>query len=96
MKVRILYCRPCGYRARAEALASELRTRFGATVETAPGKLGQFDVFVDDELVATRSKNLVSRLLPPPKAGAVVAAIEAALAAREGDHCNVPTGNRSH
>jgi selT/selW/selH-like putative selenoprotein len=95
MKVRILYCRPCGYRGRAEALASELRERFGATVETVEGKLGQFDVFMDDELVATRSKSLIARLLPP-KSAAVIAAIEAALATRQGDHCEVPTRSRNH
>jgi hypothetical protein len=68
--------------------------RFGATVEIVEGKLGQFDVLVDDELVVARSKSLISRLLPP-KAAAVIAAIEAALATREGDHCDVPTGSRN-
>jgi selenoprotein W-related protein len=94
MKVQIFYCRPCGYQGRAEALASELRARFGATVETVEGKLGQFDVFVDDELVETRSNSFLSRLLPP-KSAAVVAAVEAAVAARDGDRCEVPTGDQS-
>jgi selT/selW/selH-like putative selenoprotein len=90
MKVRILYCRPCGYRGRADALANELRVRFGADVDVVEGKLGQFDVLVDDVLVASRGKSLVTRLLPPPKSAAIVEAIESHLAMREGEHCEVP------
>lgn len=90
MRVRILYCRPCGFRGRAEALANELRTRFGADVEVAVGKLGQFDVLVDDVLVTSRGKSLVTRLLPPPKSAAIMETIESHLATREGEHCEVP------
>lgn len=95
MRVRILYCRPCGYRGRAEALANELRTRFGAHVDVAVGKLGHFDVLVEDVLVASRGKSLVSRLLPPPKSAAIVAAIEAHLATQEGEHCDLPATARA-
>lgn len=37
MQFRILYCRPCGYRDRAEELAIELRSRFGAEVGVEEG-----------------------------------------------------------
>lgn len=91
MKVEIFYCRPCGYRARAEALATELRDRFGAEVQVVRGKLGQFDVIVDGVLVASRAESLLTRVLPPPKAAAIVATIEAHLAMEEGAHCDVPS-----
>ena len=54
MQFHILYCRPCGYRDRAEELAVELRGRFGAEVVVEEGKFGQFDVLLDGELVASK------------------------------------------
>ncbi len=44
MEFKILYCRPCGDRDRADELATELIERFGATVAVEEGKFGQFDV----------------------------------------------------
>ena len=51
-----------------------------------PGKLGQFDVVVDGETIASRGGNLLTRALgggwPDPEA--VIAKIEALLAQRRG------------
>ena len=91
MRVRISYCRPCGYRSRADALADELRARFSADVEVVEGKLGQFDVVVDGVLVVSHGDTLISHFRRPPKLAAIVGAIEARLATREGDHCEVPS-----
>jgi hypothetical protein len=94
MKVRISFCTVClGYRARAEALAQELRVRFGADVAVVEGKLGQFDVTADGQLVASRGETLLSRLRPvrPPKNAAVIEAIERHLQPREGERCDVPS-----
>jgi hypothetical protein len=41
MEFEILYCKPCGYRTRAEDLAAELRERFGAQVSIEEGKFGR-------------------------------------------------------
>ncbi len=91
MECRILYCKPCGYRARAESLADELRTRFGAKVEVEHGGFGQFDVFVDGELAASKGK-LLARMLKhaPPDEPELLASIERHLALREGDACEIP------
>ncbi len=50
MQFQILYCRPCGYRERAEELAVELRSRFGAEVGIEEGGFGQFDVLLDGDV----------------------------------------------
>ena len=91
MEFRILYCSPCGYRERADDLADELRDRFGARVEVEEGKFGQFDVLLDDELVASKggfsARKLKHGAPPQPE---LVASIERALADREGDACEIP------
>jgi hypothetical protein len=95
MEFEILYCKPCGYRERAESLAVELRERFGASVSVREGGFGQFDVLLDRELVASKGK-LLRRLLVhgPPSEERIRTAIEAALATREGDACAIPPAAR--
>jgi selT/selW/selH-like putative selenoprotein len=91
MDFRILYCRPCGYRGRAERLAEELRDRFGAQVAIDEGGFGQFDVFLDGRLVASKGgffKRMVIHGAPPQ--AALLVAIERAIADREGDACEIP------
>ena len=65
---------------RAASLAAHLRETLGIEVVTEVGGRGQFDVFVDGEVVASRSKGLLQKLLgggwPDP------AAVAAAIAAR--------------
>ena len=86
-----MYCRPCGYRDRAEELAVELRRHFGADVIVEEGKFGQFDVLLDGELVASKGGFWKRKLIhgPPPQAK-ILEAINRALADREGDVCEVP------
>lgn len=65
MDVRIRYCTVCwGYRRRALELAEALRTRFGARVDVAGGKPGQFDVHVDGREVVSRNEGAVLRMKP--------------------------------
>ncbi|MCQ4336726.1 MAG: Rdx family protein [Sulfolobales archaeon] len=55
MRVRIVYCRRCGYQDRALGLARDIVTFFDdVSVELVPGDNGVFDVFVNDELVHSR------------------------------------------
>jgi len=93
MQFRILYCKPCGYHGRAEALADELRNRFGAQVAVEEGGFGQFDVLLDGNLVASKGGFFKRMLIhgAPPQAE-MPAAIERALADKEGDACALPNG----
>ena len=93
MTVRVVYCKLCGYAERAQALADELRGRFEADVDVVEGKFGQFDVLIDDQIVASRGESFLARMMPrdAPDAAAVVAAIERHLAPREGESCVLPT-----
>ena len=70
MEFHILYCRPCGYRDRAEELAVELRSRVGAEVVVEEGKFGQFDVLLEGELVASKG-SLVASIHPWDSSGPV-------------------------
>ncbi len=91
MEFLVLYCRPCGYRARADALAAELRERFGASVVVEEGGFGQFDVLLDGALVASKGgfwKRKLEHGAPPQPL--ILEAIERALADREGDSCTLP------
>ena len=91
MEFRILYCQPCGYHGRAEELAEELRRRFGAEVTIEEGGFGQFDVFLEGILVASKG-GFIKRMLihgAPPQVE-MLAAIERALADRQGDACELP------
>ena len=83
MKFEILYCRPCGYRDRADTLADELRARFDAQVEVEEGMFGQFDVFMDDELVASKGGFWARKLrhgAPPQEK--ILAAIDRCLSSK--------------
>jgi selT/selW/selH-like putative selenoprotein len=93
MEFRILYCKPCGYHGRAEELADELRNRFVAQVKVEEGGFGQFDVFLDGNLVASKGGFLKRMLIhgAPPQAE-MLAAIGHALADKEGDACELPNG----
>ena len=51
MEFEVRYCKPCGYRERAEQLAAELEERPGARVRIVEGKFGQFDVLLDDPTI---------------------------------------------
>ena len=90
MQVRVLYCGPCGYESRAEDLAHELRERFDAEVEIEEGKLGQFDVLLDGELVASKG-GFWGRMLKhgAPPQPEIMASIERAMADRQGDACEL-------
>jgi len=62
--VRILYCPTwSGYDVRAASLAAEINRADGHTAECTPGGKGQFDVFVDGELVF--SKHAAGRFPEP-------------------------------
>ena len=91
MDFLILYCEPCGYHERAEALAAELRDRFGATTRVEEGKFGQFDVLLDGELVASKGGRLRSMLThgAPPQEK-LLEAIERHVSVRDGDACEIP------
>lgn len=95
MNFTILYCGPCGYRERADQLAEELRRRSGASVNVEEGKFGQFDVLLDGLLVASKGgfwKRTFTHGAPPQTE--ILAAIDRALADREGDACEIPTSNK--
>lgn len=91
MKFQILYCNPCGYRDQAEELATDLRQRLSAEVVVEEGKLGQFDVLLDGELVASKGgfwKRILIHGAPPQPQ--IIEAINRALADRDGDSCEIP------
>jgi selenoprotein W-related protein len=53
-KIRITYCLPCRYQAKAVQDADALLKEFGSQIETlelVPGEHGVYDVSVDDEIV---------------------------------------------
>lgn len=86
MNVTVRYCTICfGYRDRAVAIAEELRRRFDADVEVIGGKVGQFDVEIDGELVVSRGRGLLARMRPslPPKTAETIATVERHLASSE-------------
>jgi selT/selW/selH-like putative selenoprotein len=88
MEFHIFYCKPCGYRERAEELATELRGRFDAQVTIEEGGFGQFDVLLDGEVVASKGgfwKRMITH--GAPQQPQILEAIERALADREGDRC---------
>jgi hypothetical protein len=75
----------------ARAIADELRGRAGAAIELVEGKLGQLDVYVDAELVATRGDGMVGRMLSrAPDVAAMIAGIERRVAVADGDACKLP------
>ncbi len=97
MEFQVLYCKPCGYHQRAEDLAKELRERFGASVRVDEGKFGQFDVLLDGEVVASKGRTFLKRMLThgaPPQAE-ILAAIDRHLGVREGDACEIPGAEKA-
>lgn len=63
MDVRIRYCAVCwGYRSRALEVANSFRTRFGARVDVAGGKPGQFEVYVDGREVVSGRDGAILRM----------------------------------
>jgi selT/selW/selH-like putative selenoprotein len=65
VEVRIKYCTVCwGYRSRALEIAEKLRTQFGAQVEVAGGRPGQFDVYVDGREVVSSKDGAILRMKP--------------------------------
>lgn len=77
--VRIRFCTVCwGYRSRALEVAEALRTRFGARVDVAAGKPGQFDVYVEGREVVSRSEEAILRMKPGglPAVSEVIGIIE--------------------
>ena len=91
MGFHILYCGPCGYLSRAEDLAKELRESFDAEVTIEEGKLGQFDVILDGELIASKGGWWKRKLIHgAPSQEKLMAAIRSAMGDREGDYCELP------
>jgi selT/selW/selH-like putative selenoprotein len=97
MDFEIRYCRPCGYRGRAEDLAAELRRRFDARVTVEEGKFGQFDVLLDGTVVASKGRTFLQRMLShgAPSQPELVETIERHLAVRTGDTCDVPLADEN-
>ncbi len=71
--VTITYCKPCGYAKRAEIAATLLVEKFGVEAELLPGKGGIFEVAVDGEIVAKRTKEYF------PDEAAIVKAVGSVL-----------------
>ena len=57
MKVKIVYCGPCGYLPEARDLERAIEAKVsGADVELEEGDRGIFDVFSGDKLIFSRYK----------------------------------------
>ena len=86
MSVMSLYSQACGYRCRAASLAAGLEKELGVKVEMEPGSSDQFDVLVDDHLVASKDHPGFLRWMLGeagfPEESAAIAAVKARLAAR--------------
>ncbi|WP_062993026.1 SelT/SelW/SelH family protein [Nocardia anaemiae] len=57
MTVTITYCRPCGYLRRAEKAATALENELGVVAELVPGKGGIYQVAVNGEVVAKKTRS---------------------------------------
>lgn len=55
-QVEIVYCRPCGYEKRASAAAAAVKDALGLEASLRPGSGGIFEVKVDGNIVAKRSR----------------------------------------
>jgi len=71
--IQITYCKPCGYRARAQRVADALRDQLGVQVELVAGKGGIFEIAVDGKMVARRRRDGF------PSEDEIVAAVGGAL-----------------
>lgn len=56
IRIEIHHCTTCGFQARASSLAEELEKEFGVEAKLVVGKAGSFDVFVNGELIFSKSK----------------------------------------
>ena len=60
------------YRDRATRLVALIQERLGLQAAMTPGKIGQYDVLLDGEVIASRERGLLKRLLgggwPDPEA----------------------------
>lgn len=71
-RIKIKYCRPCGYLRHAEALASKLGGSPNSEVELVPGNFGVFKIWCDGQLVFDKrdSRGILGKLgfgyLPSP------------------------------
>ncbi len=92
MQFQVIYCRPCGYAGKAEALAEELRERFGASVEVEEGKFGQFDVLLDGRVIASRGESVWRRWFThgAPEDAEIFEAVERHAAVQDGEACEIP------
>jgi len=77
MKVKIVYCKVCNYYPIAATLAVEIRKDFGLEVECVSGPAGVYDVFLDERLIFSKTKE--GRF---PKKGEVAEALKSAGAAK--------------
>lgn len=71
--ITITYCKPCGYLKRAEAAASSLKAELGIEPKLLSGKGGIFEVAVDGNVVAKRTRDSF------PDEKAIVAAVKMVL-----------------
>ncbi|HZP87748.1 MAG TPA: SelT/SelW/SelH family protein [Burkholderiales bacterium] len=55
-RIKITYCKPCGYAARAQRLAAALDAKLGLEAELVAGTGGIFEVSVDDKVVVKRAR----------------------------------------
>lgn len=56
MSVTITYCKPCGYLKHAEKAAAALEDELGVVAELVAGKGGIYQVAVDSEVVAKKTR----------------------------------------
>src|SRR4051812_28169361 len=84
VSVKILYSQACGYQCRAASLAAGLEKALGVTVQMEAGETDQFDVLVDDHLVASKSHpgflDWIRGVTGFPEESAAIAAVKAKLA----------------
>jgi predicted Rdx family selenoprotein len=63
LEVQIRFCATCGLAGRARKLAQRIRDELGVEVGIAPGHLGQFDVFADGVVVASRKGGMLNHVM---------------------------------
>lgn len=54
--VEIHHCTSCGFRSKAAKLADELKKEFGIEAELVTGEVGSFDVYLNGELLFSKSE----------------------------------------